>query len=128
MTTFRTFGIFDKDFNCVLTQPTWSMAQDHINDIIIHNSEYYEEAKPFVVKELLSDRIDTHKFEQVCKDLKFTQEKLREAQAELGLRRKAEDGEVWYWQTDGGNHIESLVCPVVIPAHVFRELMKNGGE
>lgn len=39
-------------------------------------------------------------------------------------------GEVWYWQEDGDNHIESLTCPVMIPAETLRRLLasRQSGE
>jgi hypothetical protein len=50
-------------------------------------------------------------------------QRTRELEAELKMRRQMESGEVWYWQSEGGNHIESASCPVVIPAHALRALL-----
>lgn len=42
---------------------------------------------------------------------------------ELQRRRDVERGNVWHWQTDGGNALESLACPVIIHSAALRELL-----
>jgi hypothetical protein len=34
-----------------------------------------------------------------------------------------DDNAVWYWQNDGQDFLESLSCPVIIPAHQLRGLL-----
>ncbi len=44
-------------------------------------------------------------------------------QAGTRIARDVEAGNVWYWQGDGSDHLESLTCPVVIHAQDLRELL-----
>lgn len=53
------------------------------------------------------------------------------------LLRKEREGEVWAWDPDGDNHVESLTCPIVIhpedmkklvPAEALRVAMKEASE
>ena len=34
-------------------------------------------------------------------------------------------GEVWFWQADEEDHVESLTCPVLIPAEALRKLLAD---
>src|SRR4051794_2883152 len=45
-----------------------------------------------------------------------------EARATLRLASSKRD-DVWMWQSDGGNHPESLVCPVIMSAETLRALL-----
>jgi hypothetical protein len=36
-----------------------------------------------------------------------------------------DDNAVWHWQNDGQDFLESLSCPVIIPAHQLRDLLKG---
>jgi hypothetical protein len=38
------------------------------------------------------------------------------------MAAQRDKGEVWYWQGDEEDHLESLTCPVVIPAEKLRHL------
>lgn len=49
--------------------------------------------------------------------------KYREAQAELAALRAATRKDVWYWQNDGEDNPDSLICPVVMQADTLRELL-----
>jgi hypothetical protein len=40
--------------------------------------------------------------------------------------REAQDG-AWYWQGDGYDFPESLVCPVIMSAQTLRELLAKVG-
>lgn len=35
-----------------------------------------------------------------------------------------ESGEVWYWDHEGPNHLDSLTCNVLIPAQTLRDLLQ----
>lgn len=64
------------------------------------------------------------KFDCLVKELEFYQNKLNEY-----LENKIKmfvDKDVWFWENGGENHLESLVCPIVIDADVLRSLIKNG--
>ena len=51
-------------------------------------------------------------------------EKERDAlRAELDARTAKQTDEFWYWQRDGDNYLESLVCPVLISAADLRGLV-----
>lgn len=41
--------------------------------------------------------------------------------AELNLHYQKKTGEYWAWQGDEEDHLESLTCPVLIPAQMLRE-------
>lgn len=52
----------------------------------------------------------------------------RELEAERGRLRLSiaeRKGEVWYWQGDSEDHLESLTCPVVISADKLRGILKQ---
>lgn len=48
--------------------------------------------------------------------------------SKLNNEYRASIGEVWHWQGDGEDHLESLTCPVLISADDMRELIgkRNG--
>jgi len=43
--------------------------------------------------------------------------------AEVEALHRERVGEVWYWQCDGEDHLESLSCPVLIDAEDLRTLL-----
>lgn len=43
---------------------------------------------------------------------------------ELVAHREKAQGNYWAWQGDGSDHVESLVCPVLIPAEDLKELLE----
>ncbi len=99
----------------------WSVA--------VHN-DYQQDGEPFTFWLLThpdghyvkgEGRTDTealdHCFAQAAQILLRTDWK---GLAEMLKRER--DGEVWVWQRDGGNEIESLACPVLIQAHDLRAL------
>lgn len=47
---------------------------------------------------------------------------IAELRAELRDARQFKKGEVWLWQGDGNDHLESITCPVVITANDLREI------
>lgn len=67
------------------------------------------------------------KFDCIVKELEFYQNKLNEAHHLENKIKMFVDKDVWFWENDGENHLESLVCPIVIDADVLRSLIKNGG-
>lgn len=59
-------------------------------------------------------------------------EQLRESEAladsarrELVAHREKAHGNYWGWQGDGEDHLESLSCPVLIPAQSLREIVEK---
>lgn len=38
------------------------------------------------------------------------------------------NGEVWYWQGDSEDHLESLTCPVLIEAHDLRKIVSQSSD
>jgi hypothetical protein len=44
---------------------------------------------------------------------------------ELTTARDMANGDCWYWQGDGEDHLESLVCPVVIRPEELSELIQS---
>lgn len=69
--------------------------------------------------------VTRHAFEIVQEERNRLLQQLQEVRADLHLRRQKEIGEVWYWQHEGGNHLPSLTCPVVIPVAELRQLLEN---
>lgn len=47
---------------------------------------------------------------------------------ELRTARDMLNGDYWFWQDDDENHLESLVCPVVIRADTLAALLKPEGS
>ena len=48
--------------------------------------------------------------------------------AEVEALHRERQGEVWYWQGDGEDKLESLSCPVLIEAQDLRELLKKASR
>jgi hypothetical protein len=48
--------------------------------------------------------------------------------SQLAQRREREAGNIWFWQGDGEDHLESLVCDVVIPAEKLRRIVDACNE
>lgn len=67
------------------------------------------------------------KFDALVKELEFYQNKLNESQHLENRIKMFVDKDVWFWENGGENHLESLVCPIVIDADVLRSLIKKGG-
>lgn len=61
--------------------------------------------------------------DEALADVKRGAEKLADENAALHRERA---GEVWYWQGDGEDHLESLTCPVLIEADDLRALLEKG--
>lgn len=53
---------------------------------------------------------------------------VKKLQADNDLLRKHQNGDVWYYQGDGGDNIESMGHNMVVVIHAgdLRELIKNG--
>lgn len=62
------------------------------------------------------------KLDEVLAEIKRKAGKL---EAENEALRRERQGEIWYWQGDGEDHLESLTCPVLIEAADLRELLKE---
>lgn len=50
-------------------------------------------------------------------------QEISKLRGELKLRQQKEVGEVWYWEQDGENNLESLSCPVVIPVEQLKQFI-----
>ena len=64
-----------------------------------------------------------HDLDEALAVIKREAEKLSDENAALQRERQ---GEVWYWQGDGEDHLESLACPVLIEADDLRALLEGG--
>lgn len=78
-----------------------------------------------VVKE--PETVPKWKFDYLVKELEFYQNKLNKSQHLENKIKMFIDKDVWFWENDGENHLESLACPIVIDADTLRKLIKNGG-
>lgn len=63
------------------------------------------------------------KLDEALAVIKREAEKLCDENAAL---HREWNGEVWYWQGDGEDHLESLTCPVLIEADDLRALLERG--
>lgn len=72
-----------------------------------------------------NDLIPKHKVVDLIAQLKSNEKTIRDLNHELGRRRLRENGEVWFWEEDGNNDLDSLTCEVVIPAHVLKQIIKG---
>jgi len=64
-----------------------------------------------------------HDLDEALAVIKREAEKLSDENAALQRERQ---GEVWYWQGDGNDNLESLTCPVLIEADDLRALLERG--
>lgn len=65
------------------------------------------------------------KFDTLVDHCKVLDAEIARLRAELNQARLYEDNAVWHWQHDGEDFLESLTCPVVIPASQLRELLAD---
>jgi regulator of replication initiation timing len=64
-------------------------------------------------------------FDQLDKALEDVKKEAAKLVAENEALRRERNGEVWYWQGDEEDHLESLTCPVLIEANDLRELLER---
>ena len=62
-------------------------------------------------------------FDELDAALADVKKEAAKVQNEMVALRRERDGEVWYWQGDGADHLESLTCPVLIEAEDLRKLL-----
>lgn len=62
----------------------------------------------------LPQTYDIQDVQQLLRDLGFKLKDFGRSKEELDMLRQKADGEVWIWQGDGLDHLESLTCPVMI--------------
>lgn len=65
------------------------------------------------------------KFDALVEHAKRQDSLLAELSQKLNTIRLYDEREAWYWDTQGENHLESLVCPVVIEANDLRALLAS---
>ena len=65
-------------------------------------------------------------FDQLDEALAEVKKAAVNLQNENEALRRERQGEVWYWQGDGEDHLESLACPVLIEADDLRALLEGG--
>lgn len=71
------------------------------------------------------DFIPKHKVVDLIEQIKSNEKTIRDLNHELQRRHLRESGEVWFWEEDGNNGLDSLTCEVVIPAHVLKKLIRG---
>lgn len=73
----------------------------------------------------LSPTIPLFKFQTLVEHCKLLETQLHNERCRNNdLQFYREDNAVWHWQNDGQDFLESLSCPVIIPAHQLRALLK----
>jgi hypothetical protein len=60
-----------------------------------------------------------------CKEILSLENAITIQAEELRFIKSRTRNEFWAWQTEGGNNLESLTCPVLIRASDLRELLKS---
>jgi len=75
-------------------------------------------------------KFEIQKLQRMAAYLLKENEKLSATVRELNLKqfRWFNDDECWIWQGDGSDHLESLICPVVISARDLQPLIKMRDE
>lgn len=69
--------------------------------------------------------VPKHKFDCLVDHAKFQDKTIAELRAHCNDLELYRDNAVWHWQHDGQDFLESLTCPVVIPASQLRELLSD---
>lgn len=69
------------------------------------------------------DVVPKWRYEALINHCKLQDSIIAERNARLNLVTLYENRDVWFWQGDGEDHLESLVCPVVIEANALRNLL-----
>lgn len=87
-------------------------------------SKEFEEGYNSALMRVIEQRDKTQKmadgWESECR---LAQRDLARVRAELSARRAKDHGEVWYWQGDSEDHLETLTCPVLIDPRVLSDLI-----
>jgi hypothetical protein len=79
------------------------------------------------LREHYASRDDVADVEALLDHADAADAKIAELKKHLDIRiREAQDG-AWYWQGDGYDLPESLVCPVIMSAQTLRELLAKVG-
>lgn len=102
-----------------------SMQHDVVSDP--KNAELFKEATSSLeaLQEILKTSVPAFKFSGLANQTLMMDQEIAALRREVRELRFAGEEVVWYWQADGGNHVESLNCPVVIPADELRHIMAD---
>ena len=92
-------------------------AYNHLENAAYHEAE---------VADRLAKTADSavRTTERLTDEIKRMAVEIGKLKGELALRRAKEAGEYWCWQGDGGDHLDTLVCPVLIPASELLKLKR----
>lgn len=63
--------------------------------------------------------------DQFCNAVRAEQTVARASNKELCDLRAKLRGEVWHWEAEGENNLESITCPILIRAQALRDLLEN---
>lgn len=75
----------------------------------------------------MNSTVSLHKFERLVDHAKKQEQEIHALRCELAANRQYSLEEVWFWQRDGQNYPNTLVCPTVIPADQLRAILKAAG-
>jgi hypothetical protein len=64
------------------------------------------------------------KFDVLVREIEMMEKRIGELQHVSNKMKMFVDKDVWFWQNDSENHLNSLVCPIVIDAETLRRLLK----
>jgi hypothetical protein len=71
------------------------------------------------------ETVPKHKFDCLVEHCKRLDDDIAKTRRVADDVRLYQENAVWFWQGDNQDHLESLSCPVVIPAGELRELLRR---
>lgn len=77
------------------------------------------------LREQTADSVKKFKFDGLVIHCQQQDKTIASLRADVEQVRLYQEDAVWHWQHDGSDFLESLTCPVVIPASQLRELLRG---
>lgn len=65
----------------------------------------------------------TTKEEQLCQQILDLSNEVQLLKDRIAFLTAKDRGEIWYWDTDGSNDVDSITCPIQIPAPVLKSIL-----
>jgi hypothetical protein len=91
-------------------------TEQEFNDWLITRNDYQLQEFTF------EDNIRIHQRDLVQPIYTQALDEIKRLEKENQAAYRASIGEVWYWQGDGDDKLESLICPILIEAEDFRNI------
>lgn len=74
------------------------------------------------------EQVDKYKYDQLLELVKRQEKTIEYLRADAIVLRDYQKGDVWHWQSEGENYLESLVCPILIHPADLTRLLTPGPE